>query len=184
MEALLNSLNDEQYAAVTSLEHYIRVIAGAGSGKTRVLATRIAYLIDNIGVLSNRILAITFTNKAANEMKDRVASYLKLPNCGANISTYHAFCSRFLREEISNIGYSRHFTIVDEEDQERIIKKLLKEYDEKYGLTPKKVRSYISYQKNWRIEPTKAALSPQMRLMNTIYAEYNEYLKKINYLEN
>ena len=98
---LINDLNKKQYEAVTSDAQYLRIIAGAGSGKTRVLTYRIVHLIENLGVPSDRILGITFTNKAANEMRERVAKLLPHINPRMiRLSTFHAFCARF-REEIS-----------------------------------------------------------------------------------
>jgi len=186
MDELLKKLNKDQYDAVVSNSQYIRVIAGAGSGKTRVLATRIAYLIDNIGAVSKRILAITFTNKAANEMRKRVEEYLKIDNCAAHISTYHSFCARFLREEAYQVGYPRNFTIIDEEDQERIIKKIIKTYDEKITLTPKNIRNYISAQKNRGLAPmVNEQLSPYnaYRLKAEIYEAYQNQLLDNHYFD-
>ena len=93
----LDSLNPSQYDAVTYTDGHIRIIAGAGSGKTRVITTRIAYLIESLGIAPYRILAITFTNKAANEMKERVYSILGDDASGMFVSTIHSFCVRLLR---------------------------------------------------------------------------------------
>lgn len=117
-------LNNKQLEAVTSDAQYLRIIAGAGSGKTRVLTYRIVHLIENIGVPADRILGITFTNKAANEMRERVAKLI--PNINSRyirLSTFHAFCARFLREEITHFpGYTSSFMIYDEDDQKRLVK--------------------------------------------------------------
>lgn len=123
----LDKLNKQQKEAVTSDDKYIRVIAGAGSGKTRVLVTRIAYLIDNKLTYPNKILAITFTNKAANEMKKRISLILDDASVSTWISTIHSFCVRVLREDILSLGYPRNFTIMDDTDQKQILKEAYKE---------------------------------------------------------
>lgn len=121
---LIKDLNKKQYEAVTSDAQYLRIIAGAGSGKTRVLTYRIAYLIEELGVPADRILGITFTNKAANEMKERVIKIVPDINPRhIRLSTFHAFCARFLREEIQFYpGYTTSFMIFDEDDQKRLVK--------------------------------------------------------------
>ena len=119
-------LNQKQYEAVTTDCPFVRIIAGAGSGKTRVLSFRIAYLIEELGVLPSSIVAITFTNKVAKEMKDRIQSLIgdKYPITGLSVSTYHSYCARFLRSKIHLLGYPSTFTIIDEEDQEKIVKEI------------------------------------------------------------
>ena len=118
-----NELNEKQYEAVVDDSQYLRIIAGAGSGKTRVLTFRIAHLIQDEGVESNRILAFTFTNKVANEMKVRAAKLINVDDPKRlNISTFHSWCARFLRQEIGNLGLTRSFAILDDEDQKRTIK--------------------------------------------------------------
>jgi DNA helicase II / ATP-dependent DNA helicase PcrA len=120
---LKNELNEKQYEAVVDDSQYLRIIAGAGSGKTRVLTFRIAHLIQDEGVESNRILAFTFTNKVANEMKVRAAKLISEEDPRRlNISTFHSWCARFLRQEITNLGLTRSFNILDDEDQKRTIK--------------------------------------------------------------
>ncbi len=124
---LLNNLNEAQYKAVVTNNRYVRIIAGAGSGKTRVLITRIAYLIRHLGVFPGSILAITFTNKAANEMKDRIYKMLNDEGSGVWISTIHSLCVRILREDITAINYPRNFTVLDSDDQKSILKEAYKE---------------------------------------------------------
>ena len=149
MDDYLKKLNKAQYEAVTTTSKYARVIAGAGSGKTRVLTSRIIYLITQLGISSRSILAITFTNKAANEMKNRVEVSLENKSAVPLISTFHSLCVRFLREEIKVIGYPSSFTIVDDDDQDTIIKKILKDLDiAKDTLNPRQAKSYISYHKS------------------------------------
>ena len=123
-----HDLNDAQKQAVMETNTHVRIIAGAGSGKTRVVISRIAYLIDEIGILPYRILGITFTNKAANEMKERLIDSLGDRAGGVFLSTIHSFCVRFLREEIHHLNYPRNFTIVDSDDQKSILKEAYKMY--------------------------------------------------------
>ena len=117
-----NDLNENQYNAVTTEAQHVRIIAGAGSGKTRVLTYRISYLISEMGVLPWKILAITFTNKVANEMKSRVDKMLPELSQDLTIRTFHSFAAFFLRHEISVIGFPASFTILDEEDQTKLVK--------------------------------------------------------------
>lgn len=129
-------LNEKQYEAVSTSSLYARIIAGAGSGKTRVLTYRIAYLITECGIDPMRILAIAFTNKVAAEMKERATKLIKdvkgySPNL--NISTFHAWCARFLRVEHSFLGYPANFTIYDEDDQLRVIKNIAVDLGYKKG---------------------------------------------------
>lgn len=121
-----NSLNDQQKQAAQALLGRIKVVAGAGSGKTRVLATRYAYLADTIGIDTGNILCLTFTNKAAQEMKRRISSMIA--NKGAVndfVCTIHGFCVKFLREEIFRLGYPKTFGIIDEEDRKAYAKKVM-----------------------------------------------------------
>ena len=119
-------LNDEQYAGVTCNSQYTRVVAGAGSGKTRVLTYRISYLLEEMGVSPYSIIALTFTNKAAKEIKERVVSICGDVS-GLFLGTIHSWCARFLRFEAEHIGYPRNFTILDEEDQLGIMKYIFSE---------------------------------------------------------
>lgn len=120
-------LNNKQYEAVSSKEQYLRIIAGAGSGKTRVLTYRIAYLIENMDVYPDEILAITFTNKVANEMKERLAKLVSKDYKNLLIKTFHSFSCYFLRREISAISFPRNFIILDEEDQTKLVKDIASE---------------------------------------------------------
>ena len=122
----INSLNENQKDAVLSKEKYLRIIAGAGSGKTRVLTMRIVHLIEDENVWPTKILAITFTNKAANEMKERVRNMLASQTSAPWVSTIHSLCVRILREDIIAMGYPRNFTIMDTEDQKSVLKEAYK----------------------------------------------------------
>ena len=115
-------LNEQQYKAVSTDSQYVRVVAGAGSGKTRTLTYRISYLIGEKGFRPSSILAITFTNKAASEMKQRAISLVPQAKTTLSISTFHSFCARFLRQEIDLLGFSNDFQIIDDEDQLQMIK--------------------------------------------------------------
>jgi len=124
---LLKGLNEKQKEAVLCCDRPLLILAGAGSGKTKVLTTKIAYIIENNLASKYEILAITFTNKAATEMKDRVSRLLKEDVSSLWIGTFHSICTRILRREISHIGYSNNFTIYDRTDQQSLVKEILKE---------------------------------------------------------
>ena len=128
-----NDLNENQYNAVTTEAQHVRVIAGAGSGKTRVLTYRISYLISELGVEPWKILAITFTNKVANEMKARVIKMIPEAEHDLTIKTFHSFAALFLRHEISILGFPSSFIILDEEDQTKLIKDIAAEMGFKRG---------------------------------------------------
>ena len=122
---ILDKLNKQQLEAVTYINGPLLVLAGAGSGKTRVLTTRIAYLI-NEGIDPDNILAITFTNKAAGEMKSRIYSLIGYSARTMQISTFHSFGLRIIKENFEYLGYDKNFVIFDSEDSLTIIKKFLK----------------------------------------------------------
>lgn len=142
-------LNDKQYEAVTAKDQYLRIIAGAGSGKTRVLTYRIAYLVGVLGVFPQEIMAITFTNKVANEMKERVMKLLPDVSLSSlQISTFHSFCAKVLRREISVLGFPSNFVIFDDDDQEKLVKTIAVDFGYKKGDSEvKDALNYIGYQK-------------------------------------
>lgn len=119
-DSILNELNEEQIQAVSSTEGYIRVIAGAGSGKTKALTHRFAYLVNELGISTSNILCVTFTNKAANEMKKRIRSMIGDNDTGL-ISTFHGFCVQVLKEDIHVLNYPKNFIIIDTEDVNSIL---------------------------------------------------------------
>ena len=183
MENLQELLNEKQYEAVTSTNKYLRIIAGAGSGKTRVLTYRIAYLIDSLGYYPSSILAITFTNKAAQEIRERIEKTLGMGKLRMTIATFHSFCSRILREDCKAINYPSSFTVIDDDDQKKIIKDIIKDLD----LDDKQLKianclDYISIKKNKGISPEQElkynehSYFGQQRAQ--IYQEYEDYLKK------
>lgn len=145
-------LNTNQKEAVLSDDQYLRIIAGAGSGKTRVLTMRIVHLIEDEDVRPYKILAITFTNKAANEMKERLSKMLEEGNEPRWISTIHSLCVRILREDISVLGYPKSFTIMDADDQKSVVKEAIKQLNlQDSKLTPGEVVGYISNNKTSQI---------------------------------
>ena len=147
--SLLNDLNPVQQKAVLETEGPLLVFAGAGSGKTRVLAYRIAYLIQEKGVAPWNILAVTFTNKAADEMRERVERLLGRSSKGTWISTFHSACVRILRRHIEPLGFQRNFVIYDEQDQERHLKNVMKELELDFKMfNPKAIQSAIDRLKN------------------------------------
>ena len=150
-------LNPKQKEAATYLDSHLRIIAGAGSGKTRVLTYRIAYLIEEVGIEPRHILAITFTNKAANEMRERVVNLLGEYASGALLCTIHSLCVRILRQHIHALNYPHHFVIMDEEDQKSLLKKIFKEKNiDSKAMSVKSCIHYISACKMAEISPQKA----------------------------
>ena len=135
-EATYDTLNEKQREAVLHTEGPLLILAGAGSGKTRVLTHRIAYLIEEKGVNPWNILAITFTNKAAGEMRDRVDFLVKSGAASVWVSTFHSLCVRILRRFIDYLGYENNFTIYDSDDQKTLMKQIIK----KLNLDPKQYR--------------------------------------------
>ncbi len=183
-----SQLNENQKAAVTDDSAHIRVIAGAGSGKTRVLTMRIAYLIEQKDVKPYHILAITFTNKAAREMKNRINDMLGDRGTGCWISTIHSLCMRILYEDIQALNYPKNFTVVDADDQRQILKEAYKEI----GIDKKEYPfgaslDYIANNKYMNVDPEKAMEFSygEMRLVNKakVYAYYDKRLKQLYALD-
>ena len=175
MNDYLLNLNDRQLQAVTTKSQYVRVIAGAGSGKTRVLTTRILYLIDQWGIPSENILAITFTNKAAKEMKDRIEKMVDDNGNSSFISTIHSFCLYFLRREIKVLDYPSNFSVIDADDQKLIIKEAINQYDiENTKGEINNILNYISNNKAAGID-CLAALDMANNDKYTMYAKAYQY---------
>jgi len=148
-DPILENLNQKQLQAVKTTEGYVRVIAGAGSGKTKALTSRFAYIVDRLGINSSNILCVTFTNKAAQEMKRRVKALIGDTFDVSLITTYHGFCVRFLREEINKIHYPKNFIILDTEDQKTILRDVFTELNiNSKHLTFKQVLQFISKSKS------------------------------------
>lgn len=184
---LENNLNDKQLEAVKHTEGPLLILAGAGSGKTKVLVHRIAYLIEHMGVSPYNIMAITFTNKAAAEMRERVERII--PNVGSSIwvMTFHASCVRMLRRFIDRIGYDNNFSIYDTEDQKTLIKRIYKNLnlDSKIIKEKTAIRAISSY-KDELTSPEEALRQTNDfydRQIINIYSEYQKALKQNNALD-
>ncbi len=188
MQEILNGLNDKQYESVINTEGPLLVIAGAGSGKTKVLTHKIAYLIQEKNVLPWNILAITFTNKAANEMKERITGLVGETAKDIWMGTFHSICVRILRKHIEQIGYDSSFIIFDTSDQKSLIKKCLKELqiDDKQ-FSEKSVQAEISNAKNEMLEPEQYAFKAhgdfRREKIATVYELYQKRLKENNAID-
>ena len=188
MQEILKGLNDKQYEAVVNTDGPILVIAGAGSGKTKVLTHKIAYLIQEKNILPWNILAITFTNKAANEMKERIAGLVGETAKDIWMGTFHSICVRILRKHIDQIGYDSSFIIFDTSDQKSLIKKCLKELqiDDKQ-FSEKIVQTEISNAKNDMLEPGEYAFKVhgdfRRERIATVYELYQKKLKENNAID-
>ena len=150
----LKNLNKAQKEAVSHLDGPLLIVAGAGSGKTKVLTTRIANIIREKKAFPNEILAVTFTNKAAQEMQSRVKLIIGDKIKSPNIGTFHSICARFLREEINLLGFNSNFAIYDTSDQDMLIKSIINSKKiPTNGITVPSFRSQISYYKSKLINP-------------------------------
>ena len=198
--SFLDQLNPQQREAVETTEGPVLILAGAGSGKTRVITYRIAYLIEHKGVMPESILAMTFTNKAAAEMGERVEKLVGgLSIAKPVISTFHSFCVRMLRRDIEAmripsttpgqppIGHTKNFVIYDESDQQAVVKGVMKRLglDDKQ-LTPRTVLGRISWAKNHMLDPQELYLQsadPKTERIAHLYEEYRKELRKANALD-
>jgi DNA helicase-2/ATP-dependent DNA helicase PcrA len=181
----LSSLNTEQQAAVVHTHGPLLILAGAGSGKTRVIAHRIAYLVSERIAPLDGVLAVTFTNKAAAEMRSRVESLLGSSCRAMWISTFHALCARLLRREAPHIGLSRDFTIYDSADQQSVIKQLMKDYGFDESHQPRAVLSRISHAKNRMEGPEvfEKSWNPKDREIARLFAGYQAALTEASALD-
>jgi len=193
LSSYLNNLNPQQREAVEAVDGPVLILAGAGSGKTRVITYRIAYLIDTLGVAPDSILAVTFTNKAASEMAGRVESLVGARSVAKPlISTFHSFCVRLLRRDIETLkigdkGHRKDFVIYDESDQQNVVKSAMRRLgiDDKQ-LTPRSVLSSISWAKNHMLDPQEVYLEsadPKRERIAQIYKVYTDELAKSNALD-
>ena len=198
--SFLDQLNPQQREAVETTEGPVLILAGAGSGKTRVITYRIAYLIEHVGVMPESILAMTFTNKAAAEMGERVEKLVGgLSIAKPVISTFHSFCVRVLRRDIEAlqipsatpgqppIGHTKKFVIYDESDQQSVVKSVMKRLglDDKQ-LTPRTVLGRISWAKNHMLDPQELYLQsadPKTEKIAHLFEEYRKELRKANALD-
>lgn len=177
MEGLLDNLNKEQLEAVKAVEGPVMVFAGAGTGKTRALTARIAYMIKEKNIMPYNILAITFTKKATNEMRERVSTIIGEQAKYINISTIHALCAKLLRSGIEAIGYKKDFEIIDDEDALKIINEIYKNenIDRKY-FSPKSALNVIG---NYKIHNNMRLFALQEKVYNC----YQKYLKEHNLVD-
>ena len=188
MQEILKGLNDKQYEAVTNVDGPCLVIAGAGSGKTKVLTHKIAYLMGEKGVKPWNILAITFTNKAANEMKERIANLVGDVSKDLWMGTFHSICVRILRRFIDRIGFDSSFIIFDTSDQRTLIKSCLKDLainDKMF--TERSVLSEISNAKNEMLEPEQYTIRVtgdfRKEKIATVYELYQKRLRENNAID-
>ena len=198
--SFLDQLNPQQREAVETTEGPVLILAGAGSGKTRVITYRIAYLVENMGVMPESILAVTFTNKAASEMAERVEKLVGGHSIARPVlSTFHSLCVRILRRDIEKllipaaapgakpIGFRKDFVIYDESDQQSVVKAIMRRIglDDKQ-LTPRNVLSRISWAKNHMLDPQEIYLQsgdPKTERVAHIYEEYRKELRRANALD-
>ena len=184
---LVQNMNENQLKAILKTQGAVMVIAGAGSGKTRVLTNRIAYLIAEKNVLESNILAITFTNKAAKEMKERIYSLAGETSKYIWINTFHSMCVRILRQHIDLLGYNKNFTILDTSEQKTIIKNIVKELNlSEDSYQPNNILKIISNSKNSMISVNEMKAQARFGFMKNvaeIYEYYQKYLKKNSVLD-
>ena len=185
---LAKLLNPQQLEAVEAAEGPVLILAGAGSGKTRVITYRVAHLIENLNVRPEQILAVTFTNKAADQMKFRIRNLLRGPRLGEPlISTFHSFCVRLLRREIEALGYTRAFTIYDTADQIQVVKAAMKDLkvDDRL-VTAKTIQSRISSAKNHGKTAQNLiddSWEPSWEYTANVFNEYDKRMRKSNALD-
>src|SRR5881628_1919656 len=179
-EQYLADLNPAQREAVLTTEGPLLVIAGAGSGKTRVLTHRVAHLLATQGVKPNEILAITFTNKAAGEMRERLERMLGPIARAIWILTFHSACGRILRREAQRLGYRSNFTIYDQADQVRLVKQCLEELErDPKRFTPRGIHEQISNAKNRLVGPDEYANQIQSFYDQTVADVYQLYQRRL-----
>jgi DNA helicase II / ATP-dependent DNA helicase PcrA len=179
-ETYLADLNPAQREAVLHTEGPVLVVAGAGSGKTRVLTRRIAHLLGAVGVKPSEILAITFTNKAAGEMRERVGDLVGPPARAAWVMTFHSACGRTLRRAAQRLGYRSNFTIYDQADQVRLVKRCLEELErDPKRFTPRGIHSQISNAKNTLVSPDEYTERVASFYDQTVAEVYDLYQKRL-----
>ena len=183
----LDSLNEKQKEAVINTKGPMLILAGAGSGKTRVLTTKVAYLIENENVSPDNILAITFTNKAAKEMKERIYSFVGGYAFKIQISTFHSFGLKIIKENCKLLGYESNFTILDSDDSLSIIKKIMKDSNiDSNKFNPKAIKNSISSCKNEMIDSKSYenyAHTPFDEVVKDVYEKYEKSLKINNAMD-
>lgn len=184
---ILDGLNPAQLQAVEAIEGPLLILAGPGSGKTRVITHRVAYLIRKCGINPRHIMAVTFTNKAANEMKERLQTLLGLAAQELTVGTFHAICARILRRDGAEIGLDSHFVIYDEEDQQNLVKQILQELDlDPKKFVPRAVLSAISNAKSHLLTPQDYAKQRRSyfdEVVQRVYERYEERLRQSKALD-
>ena len=177
----LKFLNSAQKRAVTHLDGPLLIVAGAGSGKTKVLTSRIANLIKEKKAFPNQILAVTFTNKAAKEMQNRVSAILKSDATGLSwLGTFHSICAKLLRRHAPAVNLKSNFTIVDTDDQSRLIKNICKsENIDTKQLSPKYILSIIDKWKNRGLYPNEVIIKGKETYEKNILSLYKIYQQKL-----
>ncbi len=176
----IETLNEKQKEAVTTTEGPLLVLAGAGSGKTKVLTTRVAYLVQQMGIAPYHILAITFTNKAAKEMKERVLNTLGPVAYQIQISTFHSLGLLIMRENYEKLGYENNFTIIDSDDSLTVIKKILKDLNlDPKEYNPRAIRSKISGAKNELMTVAEYAKFANTDFEEKVLEVYDRYQQKL-----
>ena len=176
----LKALNKTQKEAVEAVNGPVLIFAGAGSGKTRVLTHKLYHLVNEGLFKPEEILAVTFTNKAAKEMKERVLKLLKTSDLNLSMGTFHSICARVLREDIDVLGFSRHFAIYDVKDQLDLVKILFESFEiSKNLITPNQLRNQISLFKNKMMEPKAVESKAKTILEKTVSKIYKEYQKNL-----
>ncbi len=172
----LDYLNNKQKEAVLASDGPLLILAGAGSGKTSVLTTKVAYLIEEKGIDPRNIVAITFTNKAAKEMKERIIKLVGSKGYDIQISTFHSFGLRIIKENYERLGYEKNFTIIDSDDSLTVIKKLLKDMNiDTTRCNPKFVKNQISSAKNEMVTPEKYSSLVNDEISDITYKVYKKY---------
>lgn len=184
----IDILNDKQKEAALTIEGPLLILAGAGSGKTRVITNRTAYMIKEIGINPYNILAITFTNKAAGEMRQRIDDIVGMGSESIWVATFHSTCARILRRYIDRIGYDTSYTIYDTDDQKSVIKEIVKRFDiNTKQYSERGFLAAISNAKNEMISPEQMSLDAAsdfgLRIYAKVYTEYQRVLKSNNALD-
>ena len=181
---MAQTLNKQQREAVKLIGRPVLIFAGAGSGKTRVLTEKIAYLVDKVGIPPEHILSVTFTNKAANEMKERILKLIKCDVTKMTVGTFHSVCASLLRKHIHMLGYDNNFTIYDQSDTKQAMKNVISSLNlDIKNFQPNKYQYLVSNLKNKMIYPDDVLLNTDIyidEILKDIYERYNELLKENN----
>ena len=186
MEATLAELNEAQQEAVKLIDGPLLILAGAGSGKTKTITTRLAYLLDEIGIPAENTLTLTFTNKAAKEMQTRALSLIKQTSTPPLLCTFHKFGLLFLKFHMDKLGRAHNFVIIDSNDKKGIIKRLNAEIKDETKLTPALIGNEISHFKNSLLTPEQASRQAELideKRIAKLYETYQQYLHDNNLVD-